>query len=214
MDNKSKKPFRRRRRKDREFDQVLVDVARVARVMKGGRRFGFRATVVIGDRKSKVAVGIARGADVTSAINKAVAKAKKNFVPVPLINGTIPHEITVKFGSAQVFLKPAPPGTGIIAGGGVRAVAEMGGIKDLLSKTQGSASKINNVKATLLAFEKIKTPQKIAQQRGIELDKIMPKRFRPSPSRTVINTKFKAAKKSSSKIISPATKQAAAPKKS
>jgi small subunit ribosomal protein S5 len=212
MDNKSKRPFKRRRRKDREFDQVLVDVARVARVMKGGRRFGFRATIVIGDRKSKVAVGIARGADVTSAINKAVAKAKKNFVLVPLINGTIPHEITVKFGSAQVFLKPAPPGTGIIAGGGVRAVAEMGGIKDLLSKTQGSASKINNVKATLLAFERIKTPQKIAKQRGIELSKIMPKRFQQPAAKTIVKPQ-PAAKNDSGQKPSHPEKVSAVPKK-
>lgn len=185
MDNKSKKPFRRRRRKDREFDQNLVDVARVARVMKGGRRFGFRATVVIGDRKGKVAVGIARGADVTLAVNKAVAKAKKSFIHVPIIDGTIPHEITVKYGGAKVFLKPAPPGTGIIAGGGVRAVAELGGIKDLLSKMLGSASKINNVRATLLAFESLKTPKQIARARGKDIAKITPSRFKKALAQPV-----------------------------
>ncbi len=174
-----RKPGRRgpRRKKDREFDQILVEIARVARVMKGGRRFGFRATVVIGDRKSRAGMGVAKGADVSMAINKAVSKARKKLVTVPLINGTIPHEITLKKGSAKVFLKPARPGTGIIAGGGVRAVAELSGVKDLLSKMLGSANKINNVRATLAAFEKLQMPEAISAKRGKELAQIMPKRF-------------------------------------
>ncbi len=196
QNRKNRPRGRRRRKKDREFDQVLVDVARVARVMKGGRRFGFRATVVIGDRKGKVAMGVAKGADVTLAINKAVAKAKKVMKPVPIISGTIPHEITVKYGGAQVFLKPAPPGTGIIAGGGVRAVAELAGIKDLLSKMQGSANKVNNVRATLLALERLKMPGQIAKSRGKDLKEIMPARFQKAETAAPkVVTKGKPAEK-------------------
>lgn len=198
---KSKKGFKNKRkggRKDREFDQILVEVARVARVMKGGRRFGFRATVVIGDRKSKVAMGIAKGSDVTIAVNKAVRQAKRNFVQVPIVNGTIPHEITIKAGGAKVFLKPARPGTGIIAGGGVRAVAELSGIKDLLSKTLGSSSKINNVRATLEAFKALQMPNDIAKKRGKDVKDIskikVAKKTAPDKSKEVKKNKKKAVK--------------------
>lgn len=156
-------------RKPRDFDQTLVDVARVARVVKGGKRFRFRATIVIGDHKGKVGMGVAKGPDVTTAINKAVAQAKKNFVHVPLVNETIPHEIQCKYGSAMVLLKPARPGIGIIAGGGVRAVAELAGIKNLLSKMLGSANKINNIRAALLGLSQLRLPQAVALARGKKL---------------------------------------------
>lgn len=166
-----KKQFGRKSgsRKPRDFDQTLVDVARVARVVKGGKRFRFRATIVIGDHKGKVGLGVAKGPDVTTAIAKAVNQAKKNSIFVPLVNDTIPHEIQYKYSSASVLLKPARPGTGIIAGGGVRAVAELAGIKNLLSKMLGSANKINNIRATLLALEAIRQPQAIAARRGKKL---------------------------------------------
>lgn len=166
-----KKQFGRRGggRKPRDFDQTLVDVARVARVVKGGKRFRFRATIVIGDHKGKVGLGVAKGPDVTTAIAKAVNQAKKDSIIVPLINETIPHEIQYKYSSATVLLKPARPGTGIIAGGGVRAVAELAGIKNLLSKMLGSANKINNIRATLLALSALRLPQAIATSRGKKL---------------------------------------------
>ncbi len=180
-----KKQFGRRggSRKPRDFDQSLVDVARVARVVKGGKRFRFRATIVIGDRKGKVGMGVAKGPDVTTAIAKAVNQAKKNFIMVPLVNETIPHEITYKYSSASVFLKPARPGTGIIAGGGVRAVAELAGIKNLLSKMLGSANKINNIRATLLALSALRMPQTVATTRGKTLSELgvrQPKTDRPA----------------------------------
>lgn len=180
-----KKQFSRRGggRKPRDFDQTLVDVARVARVVKGGKRFRFRATIVIGDHKGKVALGVAKGPDVTTAIAKAVNQAKKNFIVVPLVNETIPHEIQYKYSSATVLLKPARPGTGIIAGGGVRAVAELAGIKNLLSKMLGSANKINNIRAALLALSSLRLPAAFANARGKKLADLglrEPKADRPS----------------------------------
>jgi len=150
-----------RKKEKNEFEQRLVDIARVARVVAGGKRFRFRAVVCVGNKKGKVGIGIAKGSDVSIAINKAVTQAKKNLIEVPIVRGTIPHEITVDFHGARVFLKPATEGTGIIAGGAVRAVVELAGIKNILSKMQGSNNKLNNVKATILALQRVKSPEKI-----------------------------------------------------
>lgn len=149
-----------------EFEQKLIDIARVARVVAGGKRFRFRAVVCVGNKKGKVGVGVAKGSDVSIAISKAVAQAKKNLIEVPIVKNTIPHEIVVNFRGARVFLKPAAEGTGVIAGGAVRAVVELAGIKNILSKMQGSNNKLNNVKATILALQKIKKPEEIALLRG------------------------------------------------
>jgi small subunit ribosomal protein S5 len=178
-----KKQFRRRGggRKPRDFDQTLVDVARVARVVKGGKRFRFRATLVIGDRKGRVGLGVAKGPDVTVAINKAVAQAKKRLVTVPLVGGTIPHEVKCKYSSAVVFLKPARPGTGIIAGGGVRAVAELAGVKDILSKMLGSDNKVNNIRATLQALQQLRMPETMARLRGKKISELGIKVKAPGP---------------------------------
>lgn len=135
-----------------EFEERVIEVRRVARTVKGGRRIRFRALVVIGNRKGKVGMGIAKANDVSEAVKKATAHAKKNLFVVPIIDGTIPYEVVSKFGSAVVMLKPAASGTSIVAGGSVRAVAELAGVSDLLSKMLGSASKVNNVVATLNAF--------------------------------------------------------------
>jgi len=140
----------------REFEQKVIDVARVTRVVAGGKRMRFRTCVVIGDQKGKVGVGIAKGSDVTISINKAVNAAKKRLFQVPVINDTIPFRIVKKFKAALVLLKPAPRGTGVIAGGSVRAVVELAGIKNIVSKMLGSNNKINNVKATILALKDIK----------------------------------------------------------
>jgi small subunit ribosomal protein S5 len=146
----------RREKEDKEFDQRIIDIARVTRVMAGGKRMRFRACVVIGDRKGRVGSAVAKGADVTLAINKAVNKAKKNLVNVPIINETIPHRIDVKFGAAKIMLKPAPKGTGIIAGGAVRTVLDLAGVSNVVAKILGTNNKINNVKATIKALKTLK----------------------------------------------------------
>jgi len=135
-----------------EFEQKVIDIARVTRVMAGGKRMRFRALVVIGDKKGRVAYGLAKGADVTIAINKAITKAKKDIITVPMVKGTIPHAIQVKYKSAKVLLKPAPTGTGIIAGGAVRDVLELSGIPNVVAKILGTNNKVTNVKATFKAL--------------------------------------------------------------
>ena len=142
-------------REPKEFDERVVQIDRVTRVVKGGRRLRFRATVVIGDKKGRVGVGVAKGSAVVLSIQKAVAKAKKNMITVNLQETTIPHEVETVFCGARVFLKPARPGTGVIAGGAVRAVVEVAGIKDILSKMIGSSNKINNVYATFEALKSL-----------------------------------------------------------
>lgn len=153
---KSNPKRREARDTDKEFDQALVDIARVTRVMAGGKRMRFRACVVIGDRKGRVASAVAKAADVTLAVNKAVAKAKKNLYNVPIVNETIPHEIYIKSGAAKILLKPAPKGTGIIAGGAVRTVLALAGVSNVVAKILGTNNKINNVRATIDALKKLK----------------------------------------------------------
>ncbi len=156
----------RGRKPKSEFDQKLVDLARVTRVVAGGRRFRFRATIVIGNRKGKVGYGIAKGRDVSQAVGKATEIAKKNLIEVTIVNDTIPHELHVKKTGANVIFKPARPGTGIIAGGAIRPVIELSGIKNIISKMIGSASKINNVQATILALGTLATPDELSKRRG------------------------------------------------
>lgn len=153
------------KREPKEFDERVIEVQRVSRVVKGGRRIRFRALIVIGDHKGRVGMGVAKASEVTEAVRKATASAKKHLIEVPVINGSIPHEVSVKFGSAKVMLKPAAPGTTIVAGGSVRVVAELAGITDLLSKIMGSSNKINNVTATLLALSSF-NPEIVKKIRG------------------------------------------------
>lgn len=141
---------------EKDFDQQIIEIARVTRVMAGGKRMRFRACVVIGDRKGKVGSAIAKGADVTLAVNKAVTKARKNMINVPLINETIPHQVKVKFGAAKILIKPARIGTGIIAGGAVRAVLDLAGVSNVVAKILGTNNKINNVKGTIKALQLLK----------------------------------------------------------
>lgn len=136
----------------REYDHKVLDIARVARVMAGGRRFSFRATVVIGDRKGKVGVGIGKGADTAIAIDKAINAAKKKMVQIDVSSGTIPVDATAKFGSAQIILKPAKEGKGIVAGGAVRTVVDLTGIKNITAKMLGGKNKLNNAQATVKAL--------------------------------------------------------------
>lgn len=137
---------------EKQFDERVVHVDRVARVVKGGRRFRFRALVVVGDRKNRVGIGSAKGADVTAAVTKATEVAKKHFVTVPTYNGTIPHDTEAKVSGASILLRPASPGTGLIAGGVVRTVLEVAGIKNALSKSLGSSNKTNTAYATVAAL--------------------------------------------------------------
>ena len=142
-----------------ELNDKLVNINRVTKVMMGGKRLSFTALMVTGDGNGYVGIGIGKANEVPAAINKAGAVAKKNLIKVPLAGATIPYAITVKFGAAKVLLKPAAPGTGIIAGGSSRAVVEAAGIKDILTKSLGSANKINMAKATMLALSQLKNPE-------------------------------------------------------
>ena len=148
------------RREKPEFEQKMLDLARVTRVVKGGRRFRFRATLVIGDRKGRVGVGVAKGADVASAIQKAFNDAKKNMITVQLSGSTILHDVSAKLGSAKVLLKPAQEGRGVIAGGAVRAVVDLVGITDIVSKSLGSSNPLNVARVTMKALETLKKEEK------------------------------------------------------
>lgn len=147
-----------------EFDQKIIDLARVTRVMAGGKRMRFRACVAIGDKKGRVGMGMGKGADVTLAVTKAVNQAKKHLVTVPIVYDTIPHRILIKFKAARVLLKPAPKGTGIKAGGAVRMVMELSGVPNVVGKIMGSNNKINNVKALIEALSSFK-PVKVPHQK-------------------------------------------------
>ena len=136
----------------KEFEEVVINIDRVARVVKGGRRFRFKALVVVGNRKNKVGVGVAKGADVQTAIAKATDVAKKHLVTIPVANDTIPHEAEIKLSGARVLIKPAAPGTGIIAGGVVRSIINVTGIRNMLSKSLGSTNKVNIAYATVEAL--------------------------------------------------------------
>jgi small subunit ribosomal protein S5 len=155
-----------------ELVDKLVGVQRVTKVTKGGRAFGFSAIVVVGDGNGVIGHGLGKSKDVASAIAKAIEDGKKNLVRVPILNGTLPHEQKGKFGGAKVFLKPASNGTGVIAGGAVRAVLESVGVHDVLSKSQGSSNPHNVVKATLDALLQLRSASTIAKQRGISLEKV------------------------------------------
>jgi len=155
-----------------ELKDQLVSVQRVTKVTKGGRTFGFSAIVVVGDLNGVVGHGLGKSHDVASAIAKAIEDAKKNLVRIPIINGTLPHEQKGKYSGANVFLKPASHGTGVIAGGAVRAVLESVGVHDVLSKSQGSSNPHNVVKATFDALLQLRDAKTIAKQRGISLEKV------------------------------------------
>lgn len=142
-----------------EFEQKMIDIARVTRVMAGGKRMRFRACVAIGNKKGRIAIGLAKGADVTGAVTKAVNKAKKEFIDIPLVNETIPHEVYQKLGAAKILFKPAKKGRGIIAGGVVRIILELSGVKNVTSKILGTGNKVNNAKCVMAALKHLRKPE-------------------------------------------------------
>lgn len=155
-----------------ELQEKLVSLNRVAKVTKGGRTFSFAAVVVVGDGNGTVGHGLGKARDVSESISKAVDDAKKNLVKVPLHKGTIPHEQKGKYGAGKVLIKPASDGTGVIAGGAMRAVLEIAGVHNVLAKSQGSSNPHNVVKATIDALKKLRSPMEIARQRGITMEKL------------------------------------------
>ncbi|MFQ5592706.1 MAG: 30S ribosomal protein S5 [Anaerolineae bacterium] len=157
-----------------ELDERIVHIARTAKVQKGGRRFSFRVVVVVGDNNGRVGVAVGKARDVPEAIRKGIERAKRNMIDVPMVNTTIPHEVVSQFSAARVVLKPASPGTGVIAGGGVRAVVEAAGIRDILTKSLGTDNILNVVYATYEGLQQLKDPREEARRRGLPLERVQP----------------------------------------
>jgi small subunit ribosomal protein S5 len=166
--------FRDRTEDRNELDERVIDIARVAKVVKGGRRFSFRVTVVAGDNHGSVGLGMGKARGVPDAIRKATERARKDMRPIPLSGTTIPHELTSKYGGASVLLKPASPGTGVIAGGAVRAVLEAAGVRDILTKSLGSANVLNVAFATIEGLRDLKTLSQEAAKRGKPVEQLKP----------------------------------------
>jgi small subunit ribosomal protein S5 len=165
---------RRREREEPEFDERIIDITRTAKVLKGGRRFAFRVIVVVGDNNGRVGVAVGKANEVPDAIRKGIERAKKSMVKVPMVGQTIPHETESRHSAAKVMLRPAAPGTGVIAGRGVRAVLEAAGVRDILTKSHGSNNVLNTTLATYKAVMQLKDPREEARRRGKEANEVMP----------------------------------------
>lgn len=174
-EKREKRERRDREQEDREeLDERVVDITRVAKVIKGGRRFAFRTVVIVGDNKGRIGIGVGKSRAVPDSIRKGSDRARRRLYKVALSSSTIPHEVTAKWGGAKVMLKPASPGTGVIAGGGVRAVLEAVGIRDVLTKSQGSSNLLNVAMATIEALKALRTPEELAAMRGKPVDQMRP----------------------------------------
>lgn len=171
----AKRESRREREEEREeLDERVIDISRVAKVVKGGRRFAFRTVVIVGDNRGRVGLGVGKSRGVPDSIRKGTDAARKHMSKVSLVGTTIPHPVIAKHGGAIVMLRPATPGTGVIAGGSVRAVLEAVGIRDILSKSQGSSNMLNVAYATLKALEQLKSAEEVAKMRGKEPKDMQP----------------------------------------
>ena len=158
---------------DKEFEERVVSINHVTKVVKGGRRYRFNVVVVVGDKKGRVGLGTGKAIEIPDAIKKAVEDAKKNLINVNIVNTTIPHQVTGVFGAGRVFLKPAPEGTGVIAGGPVRAVVELAGISNILSKSLGSSTPINIVRATIAGLKELRTAEQVAAIRNKTVEEVL-----------------------------------------
>ncbi|HHU55295.1 MAG TPA: 30S ribosomal protein S5 [Acholeplasmataceae bacterium] len=167
------KRSRREAQVENQFEERLVNINHVTKVVKGGRRYRFNVVVVVGDGKGQVGIGTGKAIEIPDAIKKAVEDAKKNLIKVPIVNSTIPHEVVGRFGAGKVLLKPAPEGTGVIAGGPVRAVAELSGIKNIISKSLGSSTPINVVRAAIEGLSQLRTAEDVAKLRGKTAEEIV-----------------------------------------
>lgn len=174
MSERRREPRRDRDDEREELDERVVDIRRVAKVIKGGRRFAFRTVVIIGDNKGRVGIGVGKARGVPDSIRKGSDRARRNMGKVALSGTTIPHPVVGRYGGAKVLLKPASPGTGVIAGGGVRAVLEAAGVRDILTKSQGSANLLNVAMATLSALQSLHSPEEMASMRGKKVDDVLP----------------------------------------
>ena len=159
---------------DDQFEERMIEIARVSKVVKGGRRFQFRVTMVLGDKRGTIGIGVGKANAVPDAMRKASDRARKDLRPVNLSGTTIPHKIIGKVAGARVMLKPASPGTGVIAAGGVRAVLEVAGVRDILTKSMGSSNVLNVVKATFDALDNLNSPQDVAARRGKKVEEVLP----------------------------------------
>lgn len=205
MFDKNKKKFTRGKKDQAprdEFDQRIIDLARVTRVMAGGKRMRFRACVVVGDHKGQLGYGVAKGKDVTIAINKAVNKAKKALITVNSVDGTIPHQVKVKFKAAKVILRPAPVGTGIIAGGAVRSLLELSGIQNISAKILGTNNKVSNVKATFIALESmLDKTRPVKEEKKVEEPSVASTSTKDTEDRKAVDGEEKT------KTVAPAPKE-------
>jgi small subunit ribosomal protein S5 len=174
MANQHRRDRRRPRREEPEFDERVVKIHRTAKVLKGGRTFRFRVVVVVGDNKGRVGAAVGKANEVPEAIRKGMERAKRDMVRIPIINGTIPHEVYQKYSAARIMLRPASPGTGVIAGRGARAVLEAAGIKNILTKTQGSNNILNVTMGTFEALKQLKDPEEEARRRGLPPERVAP----------------------------------------